>query len=154
MSTKPNIFKTIALTVLILVIAIVAGVSICKKDAQAKEYVGQDREDAIYLLSHIIMGEAESGSWELKIGVGSVVLNRVNDDRFPNTIEEVIFQKGQYAPTWDGRYYLEPNEECVKAAEYLVENGTQYPDDIIWQAEFKQGAYVYEQIEGMYFCGS
>ena len=32
--------------------------------------------------------------------VGSVVLNRVESEYYPDTIREVIYQPGQYAPTW------------------------------------------------------
>lgn len=112
----------------------------------------ENNED-LETMAHIIMGEAESASWDMKLAVGSVVLNRVSDDRFPETIYDVVWQAGQYSPTWDGRYWLEPNDECWEAAEYLLENGTQLPEDVVWQAEFPQGKYVYEYLEGNYFCG-
>lgn len=104
------------------------------------------------LLAHLIMGEAEGGSWELKVDVGSVALNRVEDNRFPNDIEEVIFQEGQYSCTWDGRFDLEPNWECYEAAAYILEKGSQLPEEVVWQAEFTQGDYIFKQVENMYFC--
>lgn len=103
-------------------------------------------------MSHLIEGEAGGNSWELKIGVGSVVLNRVADSRFPNTIADVVFQSGQYACTWDGNYDKEPCEESVEAAKYLLTNGSQMPSYVIFQAEFKQGNGVYDYFENTYFC--
>ena len=68
-------------------------------------------EDDLYNLEHVICGEAEGCSWDMKISVGSVVLNRVDDERFPDKIAEVIFQEGQYSCTWDGNFYKEPSSE-------------------------------------------
>lgn len=109
-------------------------------------------ENDLYILEHVIAGECNDCCYDMKISVGSVVLNRVADDRFPNTIEEVVFQPGQYACTWDGNYYKEPNEETVEAAKYLLENGTQIDESVVWQAEFVQGNGVYDIIGNMYFC--
>ena len=49
--------------------------------------------------------EAEAGGENLtgKIMVANVILNRVNSDRFPNTVTEVVYQKSQFSPTIDGR---------------------------------------------------
>lgn len=109
-------------------------------------------EEDLYVLSHVINGEACGYSWEHQIGVGSVVLNRVKDERFPNTIKEVVFQKGQYACTWDGNYDREPEEQAVEAAKYLLENGSQMPEYTIFQSEFLQGDSVYTKIGNTYFC--
>ena len=109
-------------------------------------------DNDIYMLSHLICGEAEGCSWDMKISVGSVVLNRVVDERFPNTIAEVIFQPGQYSCTWDGNYYREPSEDTVNAALYLLENGPAIDESVVWQAEFPQGRGVYDVIGNMYFC--
>ena len=49
-----------------------------------------------------------------------VVLNRVWSDEFPDTIEEVIFQKNQFSPVANGRYdAVEPDEECYEALKLL-----------------------------------
>ena len=109
-------------------------------------------DDDLYNLEHLICGEAEGCSWDMKISVGSVVLNRVGDERFPNTIAEVIFQEGQYSCTWDGNFYKEPSSETKEAALYLLENGSQIDKSVVWQAEFIQGTGVYDVIGNMYFC--
>lgn len=80
-------------------------------------------EDEAYLLAKIAMAEAESEDTEGKALVILVVLNRVHSDEFPDTIEEVIFEDGQFAPVSNGRYdKVEPDEDCYKAIE-LVETG-------------------------------
>ena len=117
-----------------------------------KAHAAEVNENDLYILEHLICGEAEGCSWDMKISVGSVVLNRVSDSRFPDSIEEVVFQPGQYACTWDGNYYKEPSEDTHKAALYLLENGSQIDESVVWQAEFKQGYGVYDKIGSMYFC--
>lgn len=114
-------------------------------------------DSELYALSHVIYAEAGNCSRDMMVSVGSVVLNRVADDRFPGTIEEVIFQSGQYACTWDGNYYLEPSEEAVEIAKELLDGGSAIDGSVVWQAEFPQGVGVYDMIGSpwgttMYFC--
>ena len=114
-------------------------------------------DDDLYILSHIISAEAGNCCEDMMLSVGSVVLNRVSDDRFPNTIAEVVFQPGQYAPTWDGAYYNEPTEEAQKVAKRLLEEGSAIDSSVVWQAEFPQGNGIYDTIDSpwgtvMYFC--
>ncbi len=80
-------------------------------------------EDAAILIQ-IAMAEAEGESTEGKALVMLVVLNRVWDERFPDTIEEVVFQENQFTPTEPGgRYWTTvPSEDCYEALE-LVERG-------------------------------
>ena len=118
-----------------------------------KTYTDND----LYVLSHIISAEAGNCSEDMMISVGSVVLNRVADERFPDTIEEVVFQEGQYSPTWNGAYYAEPTEEAVEVAKILLEDGSAIDQSVVWQAEFPQGNGIYDTIESpwgtvMYFC--
>lgn len=77
-----------------------------------------------YLLAKIAMAEAEGESTEGKALVMLVVLNRVLDDNFPDTIGEVIFQHNgddyQFRPVGSGRIYEnEPNEDCWAALDLI-----------------------------------
>lgn len=111
-------------------------------------------ETDVEMLAHLLNGEA-GADWcsdEMVYYVGSVVLNRVNSDRFPDTLEEVIFQKGQYACTWDGNYDKTPSERCYKIAEDLLINGSVLPSNVVFQAEFEQGSGIYKKVQNMYFC--
>jgi N-acetylmuramoyl-L-alanine amidase len=109
-------------------------------------------EDDLYELSHIINAEAGDAacSDELRIAVGSVVLNRVASDLFPDSIYAVIHQEGQYRPTWDGGFLKEPSEASVEVAKMLLEEGSQLPGDCLYQANFVQGSAVYEQFNTIY----
>lgn len=83
--------------------------------------VDWDSEDA-YLLAKIAMAEAEGEDMEGKALVMLVVLNRVWSNEFPDSISEVIFQKGQFSPVSSGRYErVEPNQECFEALNMIQE---------------------------------
>ena len=82
-----------------------------------------DSED-IYWLSRIIYAEAGGESLEGKIAVGNVVLNRVEDASFPDTVEDVIFDKRsgiQFSPAYSGAIYNTPTQECIIAAKLALE---------------------------------
>lgn len=75
-----------------------------------------------YWLAKVIEAEAGIESLKGKIAVGAVVLNRMEDEWFPDTIRGVIFQKYrgvyQFSPVGDGRIYkVEPSEEAYEAAD-------------------------------------
>lgn len=109
-------------------------------------------ESKVYMLAHLIGGEA-GADWctdELQLMVGSVVLNRMADERFPNEMYDVIFQKGQYSTTWNGAYEKEPSERTVANARFLLENGPTIPSDVVWQANFPQKE-TYKIVQGVYF---
>lgn len=74
------------------------------------------------ILLKIAMAEAEGEGTEGKAMVMRVVLNRVEDKEFPNSVEGVVFQPGQFEPVLDdGRYWnVEPDAECYKAL-YMVQ---------------------------------
>ena len=78
-------------------------------------------EDDLYLLANIIYCEAGGESYEGKVAVGSVVMNRVQDAGYPNTIREVIYDAGQFSPVRNGslKRALKKNradESCYQAA--------------------------------------
>ena len=50
------------------------------------------------MLAALIECEAGGESYEGKIAVGSVVMNRKDSNRFPNSVNAVIYQPGQFAP--------------------------------------------------------
>lgn len=80
-----------------------------------------------YLLAQIIHAEAKGESYDGKVAVGNVVLNRVNSEDFPDDIESVIFQRNQFSPVMDGSIYNEPEEESIQAAKDVL-NGIKIVD--------------------------
>ena len=84
---------------------------------------------------------------------GAVVMNRVKSKDWPNTIESVLYQKNprQYSTT--GKFFtVELPEECYEMAEDILKNGTSdVPENIFFQAQFKQGK-IWKEINGEIFC--
>lgn len=119
-----------------------------EKTVSEKSYTEQD----LYIMAHVLAGEAQTQPDEEQLYVGSVVLNRVNHPSFPDTIKGVVFQKGQYACTWDGNYYREPTERNWANAKKLLEGGSILPSNVIWQSGKKQGKGVYLRTEWHYYC--
>ncbi len=72
--------------------------------------------DDIILLARIIHGEARGEDFRGKVAVGSVILNRIKSNQFPNTIRDVILQKGQFSSLMDGQANYYPGEEELQAA--------------------------------------
>ena len=81
---------------------------------------GYDPEDLKWL-SHIIYAEAGNQDMIGQICVGNVVLNRVRDSRFPDTVKDVIFSPNQFCPVRSGSIWSEPDEEAVIAAKLCLE---------------------------------
>lgn len=80
-----------------------------------------DAEES-YMLAKIAMAEAEGEDTEGKALVILVVLNRVWSEGFPDTIEDVIMEPGQFSPVKEGgRYYTtEPDEDCWEALSMVM----------------------------------
>jgi len=68
----------------------------------------------------LITAEAESEPYNAKVGVGGVVLNRVKDSRFPNSINGVIYEKSygyyQFTPVENGWIHKPASEDAKRAA--------------------------------------
>ena len=85
------------------------------------EPVIQINDNDAYELCKIAMAEAEGEDVVGKAHVMMVVLNRVNNKRFPNTIHGVIYQKNQFTPVRSGRYNsVKPNAECYEALNMIT----------------------------------
>lgn len=84
-----------------------------------------DANDA-YCLAKLAMAEAEGEDTEGKALVVMVVLNRVLNDDFPGTIEEVIMEEHcgvhQFSVTQEeGRWWkVEPDADCYEAVEMVM----------------------------------
>ena len=65
------------------------------------------------LLCEITYAEAGNQTEEQQVAAAATILNRVESDSFPNTIKEVIMQKGQFASTRNGHIYA-----CGKTVDF------------------------------------
>lgn len=73
----------------------------------------------IQLMARAINGEARGEPYEGQVAVGAVILNRVKDSRFPNTISGVIYQSGAFTAVADGQINkaIDKNSTVYKAAQ-------------------------------------
>ena len=69
------------------------------------------------LLARLVYGEARGEPYTGQVAVAAVVLNRVNNSNFPNTIAGVIYQSGAFTAVSDGQINLTPNSTATKAAQ-------------------------------------
>lgn len=73
-------------------------------------------DEEIEMLKYIVEQETRGGSYRHKCIITNVILNRVEDSRFPNTVREVLLQKNQFSSIWN--YYqkrVEPDEKTERA---------------------------------------
>ena len=111
-------------------------------------------EEELELLARVIFAEAGSNwcSDKMQQYTGSVVLNRMASPLFPNTMREVVYQRGQYSCASSGNINKTPNERAYNCARFLLENGSVLPSNVIFQSQHRQGDGLYEQVQNMYFC--
>ena len=113
------------------------------------EYRTVDFEE-LELLSRLIYAEAGS-SWldeHWKMAVGEVAINRVNSPEFPNTLQEVVYQPGQYTRTIR---YVHPNYASVVAAMKLL-SGERVLENpaVVFQDNARQGSGVFLELKDDY----
>ena len=108
-------------------------------EAQAQQpanAAGLDNADFLALCK-IVQAEAGTESYQGKIAVANVVLNRVANPNFPSDVESVITQPGQFSPVRNGRYAIStPSTETVDAVNAAL-SGTDYSGGALY---FKRSA--------------
>lgn len=56
----------------------------------------------LVLLAAILQCEAGTSSYDALLAVATIIMNRVSSASYPNTLRGVIYQSGQFSPTWNG----------------------------------------------------
>ena len=116
--------------------------------------------DDLFLLSKLICSEA-GGRWlreEQRFCVGEVVLNRVASPEFPDTLEEVIYQEGQYEVVKTDYFQQEllPSRACAQVALRLLQGERMMEPQVVYGAGAPMGpiyAHYYTQRSGdFFFC--
>lgn len=111
-------------------------------------------EEDLYYMSHIVQAEAGYCDRAMVEGVASVIMNRVEDERFPDTVYGVVSQSGQYSTfsTVDSQV---PTDEVTEVCIDILENGSKFPADVVFQANVPLGP-VYQTLSTaystMFFC--
>ncbi len=104
-----------------------------KEEAEAKART-QNRgavsadADELRLLGALIYCESGNQTYEGKLAVGAVVMNRVKSPAYPNTIYSVIYASGQFTPAMSGKVAAVYNgtvpDECLMAAQAAINGET------------------------------
>lgn len=116
--------------------------------------IAHDESD-LSIMANVIAAEAGGQSYKFKLYVGSVVLNRVRDPDFPNSIREVVLDPSQYEGAgsdlwWSGSGRM--TDECVNAAKEILDKGSILPAGVVYQSGYADlGSSMYEELEGNYF---
>lgn len=90
-----------------------------------KDSIQEDK--AIYTLAKGMYTEADVEGVIGKTAVGVVIMNRVNSNRFPNTVYGVISQRGQFQSFFDGSWERkEPSLKDLKLAKEIYSSYKEY----------------------------
>ena len=124
-----------------------------KNKKKQKKHVVSNKD--VLNLARII--QAENGGHEddeALLLTGVVVLKRVKSKHYPDTIMGVISQSGQYSTYADGKFWNEPSNRSMRIAKKILKTSIaeRYPDNLVFQSEFKQGRAVYKKLGHEYFC--
>ena len=120
--------------------------------------LAQYSDEDIRILTTTVFHEAGHTTEQLRQYVAQVVLNRVADSRFPDTVKGVITQPAQYSTKYatveaanaiqatdskNGTYYYGICEDSVKAA---MMGQVEMPSNVLYQANFSQGKGVWKSV--------
>jgi len=112
--------KIVVITILLaLVITGIVYVINLDNNVSSVYATGSTSTSDLQLIARAINGEARGEPYEGQVAVGAVILNRVKDSRFPNTIAGVIYQSGAFTAVTDGQINvsIEEGSTVLKAAQ-------------------------------------
>ena len=129
--------------------------------AEEIEIVNVDQTEALAMgIDAVISSECKS-EWvsdTTMIMVANVILNRTNDSRYPDTVDQVLTQPYQFSCfsesglKWVGRAANDPafRERCMSAAQAAVNGERMLNYGVVYVSSGKQGT-VEAQLDGLYF---
>ena len=133
----------------------------CRQDDRAGTIWTEEELEALAVVIYQEAG-ADACSDETRRMIADVVLNRVLDERFPDTIEGVLLQPWQYGMLWQTGIVwpesagYECNAHAVERARRIAEevlcgkHSEIYGEGYVFQAEFGQGSEGFWK-DGIYF---
>ena len=74
----------------------------------------------LYLLAKTIYAEGRGEPYAGQVAIGAVILNRVRNSSFPNSVSGVVYQKGAFTAVSDGQINLSPDSAAMSAAQDAV----------------------------------
>lgn len=153
----------IAMIVICILLATPVRAAECRLAGKPEPTPWEPDPEDVEMLACAIYNEAggDACSDLCRYYVGDVILNRVADPRFPDTIEGVLTAPGQYGRfsktgiVWPKRASNPGEANAVKRAydtayDLLSGNHSEiYGKGYVWQAEFTQGSGFW--LDGLYF---
>lgn len=119
-------------------------------------------DEELQILTNVVYYEANGCTDRHQQLVAAVVLNRVGSKHFPGTLREVVEQPRQYSRSYTRNLpALDTEDEnlqkAMRNATAALEGDVECPENVVFQAEFRQGNGVYETIRSAwgsttYFC--
>lgn len=111
----------------------------------------------ILLLAQVLQCESGFASFEGKIAVANVILNRVNSDLFPSTVYDVIYDcRGgsvQFPLAYNGKINNIPSTECILAAKCAVSGTVIAKDCLFFQTESTNDSWTSRNRTYAMTCG-
>lgn len=111
-------------------------------------------EEDLRILAMILCGECQNYPDQEQRLVGSVFLNRVKSNQYPNTFQGVAADRRygiQYACWYDGNAFRQIQQSNWDNAKWLLENGSILPDHVLFQSRKAIGK-VYMKTKWHYYC--
>ena len=96
-------YLKIILAIFLLVLSTICIFIVDKGDINNVSLAKTTTISDVQLMARAINGEARGEPYEGQVAVGAVILNRVKDSRFPNSISGVIYQPGAFTAVSDGQ---------------------------------------------------
>lgn len=99
-----------------------------------------------WILARVVMSEASTESFDVKVAVAEVVINRIfsnyQEFRFQTAVDEVVYKPLQFSTAQD------PTDECYEAVETAIREN-RYPDDMLWvRKDYVEYGHEYTVEEG------
>lgn len=112
-----------------------AGITLSTESGQASSapYTAEE----LNWMARIISAESRGEPLIGKLAVGTVVMNRIASEEFPNNLYDVIFDSQwgiQFEPVANGTIYNEPTEESILAAKLCLEGARVAGDSLYFLA--------------------
>ncbi|QTL98329.1 cell wall hydrolase [Iocasia frigidifontis] len=112
-----DVYRGMGIALLLIILSKIAQSSDSGKGSVRIDIDNPDYDsNEIDMLAKVIYAEARGEVYEGQVAVGAVVINRVKNPGFPDTITDVVYQPGQFTSVTDGQINLRPNDTAYRAA--------------------------------------
>ena len=113
-----NFIKVIVSLIAVVALTVAIIMSLNSNNNVVEAASSSNSTSDVQLIARAINGEARGEPYEGQVAVGAVILNRVKDPNFPNTVAGVIYEPGAFTAVSDGQINVPISEgsTVIKAA--------------------------------------